>query len=194
MSAIRAVSGPVLGLFLLATLGALHAQGGPPPQGATQQPTFRVAIDLVTLDVIPRDARGQFVANLAVEDFEVLEDSVKQEIASLTLVHGGRVYDVQALAPPVQEGIILPTIRSANQPAGRIFLIVVDDLHLNAHDTPHVRALLKKIASTLIHEGDMFMMISTGTSSIEEPITYDRNRIQAAIGKVKGGGLEIVDL
>lgn len=174
--------------------GGLAASAQPPVSQQPSQPTFRVAIDLVTLDVIPRDARGQFLSNLGKDDFEVLEDSVRQEVASLTLVHGGRVYDVQLLAPPpMQEGIILPA-RPATQPAGRIFLIVVDDLHLNVHDTPHVRALLKKIASTLIHEGDLFTMISTGTSTIEEPITYDRTRMQVAIGKVKGGGLELQDL
>lgn len=180
------------GAVLAGTLGLAAQSIQPSPQ--QPKPTFRVSVDLVTLDLIPRDARSQFVSNLAVQDFEVFEDAVRQDIASLTLVHGGRVYDVQTLAAPIQEGVILPSTRSASQHAGRIFLIVVDDLHLNVHDTPHVRALLKKIASTLIHEGDMFMMISTGTSSIEEPITYDRNRIQIAISKVKGGGLELQDL
>lgn len=102
------------------------AQTAPQASQPPNQPTFRVSVDLVTLDVIPRDPRGQFLSNLGKDDFEVFEDSVRQEIASLTLVHGGRVFDVQVLAPPVQEGVILPSTRSASQPAGRIFLIVVD--------------------------------------------------------------------
>ena len=49
--------------------------------------------------------QGQFVANLAKEDFEVLEDGVKQELVTFVLTHGGRVLnDVGAPPPPVQEG------------------------------------------------------------------------------------------
>ena len=57
------------------------------------QPTFRMVIDYVTTDAIARNARGQFVANLTKADFEVFEDGVRQAIASLTLVQGGRVHN-----------------------------------------------------------------------------------------------------
>ncbi len=170
-------------------------QGAAPPQPSQAgQPTFRVAIDLVTLDVIPRDEGGQFVSTLTKDDFEIMEDGVKQEVASLVLVHGGRVFNLQtAPPPPVQEGIILPRTRPAPT-AGRIFLIVVDDLHLDAHDTPYVRDVMKKVSATLIHEGDMFAIISTGPSVIEEPLSYDRGRIPGVISRIKGSGLELADL
>ena len=38
-----------------------------PPAQSPQQPTFRLAIDLVRTDVIVRDNRGQFVADLKPE-------------------------------------------------------------------------------------------------------------------------------
>lgn len=195
----RVCSAAVAAAGAILIAGVVRAQSATIPQvpAAQQpgQPTFRTEVSVVTLDVIPRDAHGQFVTNLLKDDFEVLEDGVRQEIASVTLVHGGRVFNVRELAPPpAQEGIILPSAPRANQAAGRIFVIVVDDLHVDAHDTPHVRALLKKIASTVIHEGDMFAMISTGPSAVEEPMTYDRNRIQIAISKVKGSGLALQDM
>src|SRR5688572_23745951 len=94
---------------------AVFAQA-PPAGPATQQPgqpTFRVAVDLVTTDVIVRDAKtNQFVADLKTGDFDVFEDGVRQEIISLVLTHGGRVFNVQAPPPaPAQEGIILPASR-----------------------------------------------------------------------------------
>jgi VWFA-related protein len=174
-----------------------RAQAQAPAGGGAQpatQPTFRVAIDLVTLDAIPRDARGQFVSDLTKDDFEVLEDGVRQELASLVLVHGGRVFNLQTAPPPAApEGLILPRARPAAQ-AGRIFLIVVDDLHLNAHDTPYVRDVLKKMATTLIHEGDLFAIISTGPSSVEVPLSYDVRSLQSAISKVRGSALDPQDL
>ncbi len=166
-----------------------------PPAQQAGQPTFRVAIDLVTLDAIPRDDRGQFVSDLDKDDFEILEDGVRQDLSSLVLVHGGRVFNLQATAPPpAQEGIILPSVRPAAAHAGRIFVIVVDDLHLNTHDTPYVRDLMKKIAATMIHEGDMFAMISTGLSTVEEPLSYDRQRLPGVISRIKGNALELQDM
>ena len=69
-----------------------------------------------------RDDGGQFVVDLKKDEFEVFEDGVKQEIATFTLVHGGRVLN-QLLPPPPppQEGIPPPP-RPPNDTAGRILL------------------------------------------------------------------------
>ena len=197
--------------FLCAGALALLAGGGtaaeqqppqappqqPPPaqQAAPQQPTFRVSVDLVTTDVIVRDGRDQFVADLKAGDFEVLEDGVKQDIVSLVLTHGGRVYNVQAPPPPpAQEGIILPPSRPTNDAAGRVFLLFIDDLHLDFRSTPRTRDLLKRMLRNLIHEGDMFGIVTTGTSSISQQLTYDRQVLDSAISRVTGGGLRPDDI
>jgi VWFA-related protein len=160
-----------------------------------EQPTFRVAVDLVTTDVIVRDNKGQFVADLKAGDFEVFEDGVKQDISSLVLIHGGRAFNMQAPpAPPAQEGIILPTQRPTSDAAGRIFLIFVDDLHLDFRNTPRVRQLFQKIAKNLIHDGDMFGIVSTGPSSLAVDLTYDRNVLDAAIQKITGNALRPSDI
>ena len=164
----------------------------PPGAAAPAQPTFRVSVDLVTTDVIVRDQKSdQFVADLKADEFEVYEDGVKQQIASLVLTHGGRVYNVQAPPPaPVQEGIILPRNRPTNDAAGRVFLLFIDDLHLDFRSTPRTRDLLKRMLRLLIHEGDMFGIVSTGTSSISEQLTYDRQVLESAIARITGGGLK----
>lgn len=171
-------------------------QGQPPATGAPgQKPTFRVTVDLVTNDVIARDAQGQFVADLTKDDFEIYEDGVLQQIASLVLVHGGRVSNL-ALPPPAAppEGIILPPARPTNDASGRIFLLFIDDLHLDFKNTARVRDLLKKIKGTLIHQGDMFGIVSSGTSSIAIDLTYDLKRIDEALKKVMGGALKPTDI
>jgi VWFA-related protein len=167
----------------------------PAPPAAPQQPTFRVAVDLVTTDVIVRDNKGQFVADLKGGDFEVYEDGVKQDIASLVLIHGGRAFNMQAPPPPpAQEGIILPAQRPTNDAAGRIFLIFVDDLHLDFRNTGRIRDLFKRISKTLVHDGDMFGIVSTGPSSLAIDLTYDRQVLDAAIKKITGSGLRPNDI
>jgi VWFA-related protein len=175
-----------------ALAAGLAAQGpGQPPI----QPTFRSAVDLVTTDAIVRDKNGVFIPELTKNDFEVWEDGVRQDIVSFVLVHGGRAFNLQAPPPPpAQEGIILPPPRPAADTAGRIFIIFIDDLHLQFQNTSRVRDLFKRVAKDLIHEGDMFGVVSTGPSSIAQDLTYDRSRLDQILKKVTGNGLKPVDI
>jgi VWFA-related protein len=196
----------------LAAGGALHAQTAPPqpppPAGAqppaAQQPVrptqggvIRRSFDVISTDVIVRDNKGQFIADLKKGDFEVFEDGVKQDVISFLLTHGGRVYNEAAPPPPPpMEGIILPPSKPTNDAAGRIWLIFVDDLHLDFKNTGQIKNLFKKISSELVHEGDMFGIVSTGPSSLAIDLTYDRKRLTEAIDKISGAGLkpsEILD-
>jgi VWFA-related protein len=161
------------------------AEQQPPPK-----PTFQSAVTLVTSDVVVRDRRGQFQANLAKENFELYEDGVRQQLTSFVLVHGGRVY--QAPGAPqasAREGVVLPASRPANDAAGRIFIFVIDDLHLTARDTPRLRQLFRQMAKELVHDGDLFGVVSTGTSSIAIDLTYDRARLEEAANKMSGSSL-----
>ena len=166
----------------------IYTQQAPSP--APSSPTFRVSVDLVSSDVIVRNRRGQFQADLTKDDFEVYEDGVKQELTSFVMIHGGRAYTTMAAAPtPVREGIVLPTPRPANDSAGRVILFVVDDLHMGFRDTPRIRTLFRELAKELIHDGDLFGIVSTGTSSIAIDLTYDRKRMEEAADRITGGGL-----
>jgi VWFA-related protein len=195
------VAAGLLGLLMAVSSPSPVAHAQAPAANQAQvptpgQPTFRVSVDLVTTDVIVRDQKtDQFVADIKADEFEVYEDGVKQSIASLVLTHGGRVYNVQAPPPPpVQEGIILPRNRPSNDAAGRVFLLFIDDLHLDFRSTPRTRDLLKRMMRLLIHEGDMFGMVSTGTSSISEQLTYDRQVLESAISRITGGGLRAKEI
>jgi VWFA-related protein len=167
-----------------------------PPISQSQE-VIRRRLDLVTTDVVVRDNSGQFVADLKKDEFEVYEDGVKQEVVSFVLTHGGRIFNQTVPAPPRQrEGIILPAARPTNDAAGRIFIIFVDDLHLDFRNTGRIRDLFKRIASELVHEGDMFAIVSSGPSSIEIPLNYDRRRLDEANKKIAGNALkpqEILD-
>jgi VWFA-related protein len=174
------------------TGAAVQAQD--PKQPAPGQP-FTTRVELVTTDVVVRDNSGQFIADLKKDDFEVVEDGVLQTVISFSLTHGGRSYNIAAPPPaPVAEGIILPPTRPTNDAAGRIFLIFVDDLHLDFRNTGRIRDLFKKIAQELVHEGDMFGIVSTGPSSLSIDLTYDRRRLDEAIKKISGSGLAPKDI
>jgi hypothetical protein len=122
-------------------------------------------------------------------ELEVFEDGVKQDVAWLTLSHGGRIRDLLTPPAPAREGVIVPPNAPAAGASGRIFVIVLDDLHLDFGSTGRVRDLVARMLRVLIHDGDMFAIVSTGTSSISQPLTYDRQVLEAAIAKMTGEAL-----
>ena len=176
-----------LAAAIVAAGGTLSAQTPSPKAPAQQQPptVIRRAFDIITTDVIVRDNKGQFIADLKKDDFEVYEDGVKQDVQSFILTHGGRVYNVAAPpAPPPMEGLILPPTKPTNDAAGRIWMIFVDDLHLDFKNTGRIKDLFKRIARELVHEGDMFGIVSTGPSSSSIDHTDKSNRRHEAQEKV----------
>lgn len=174
----------------------IWAQGTPPQTPANQAARFTSAIDFVRRDVTPRDAKTkEFIPNLRKEDFILLEDGVEQKIDSMALIHGGRtIQDVipEAVAPPA--GVILPPPRPPADTSGRVIVIFVDDLHFEFKMTSRVRSLLNRMSDLLIHDGDLFAIVSTGYSSIEQNLTYDRKRIKEAVSKISGAGLKSSEL
>jgi len=162
-------------------------QAAPQPQ----RPVIRSNVIRVSTDLVVRDDRGQFVADLREDDLEVYEDGVKQKIGSFSLIHGGRVIaDRPPMAAMAGPGLLLPPVRPPGDASGRAFLFLVDDLHLDFSDTGRLRELLKRISTELVHDGDLIAIVSTGPSSIAVDLTYDRTRLDEAIRRVSGAALK----
>jgi VWFA-related protein len=89
---------------------------------------------------------------------------------------------------------VLPPSRPRTDVSGRIFLFFVDDLHLQFHNTGRIRDLFKRISKELVHEGDMFGIVSSGPSSIAIDMTYDKSRLDEAIKKIAGSELKPTDI
>jgi hypothetical protein len=159
---------------------------------AAQQPTFRAGVTLVSTDVIARDQDGRFVADLTRENFTVLEDGVAQTISSFTLIRGGRTYNLlQPNAPAAEpDGLVLPQAKPrTDDTSGRVLLVFIDDLHFEPEYSPHVRKLMETIVDTLVHDGDLVMVVSSGPSYLEIGPTYDKKMVREAVGKIRGSGL-----
>ena len=87
-----------------------------------------------------------------------------------------------------------PAAPAVADASGRVFLFFVDDLHLQAEETSRVRALFKEMGTELLHDGDLFGVISSGPSSISVDMTYDRARLSEAIARIVGHGMPPQDI
>lgn len=164
-----------------------------PPATGNPAPTFRSGVTLVTMVVVPRDRNGLFLADLTAREFVVVDEGEVREVASLVRVQSGRVSEQLAPALRSQGGILLPPPPPADL-TGRLFIVLVDDLHIPAVLTARARTAFAEMADNLIHEGDQFAVVSTGPSSIALGVTTDRGLLQSTAARIIGDGFDANEL
>jgi VWFA-related protein len=182
-------------------------QGPPtPPRQATSTPTtssqsqdqavFRATANYVYNDVRVVDAKGQFVPDLQPDDFKIYEDGVEQKLQYFQVAVGGRTFSTPIVfnTTPVNSGLILPTAPPVVDASGRIFVIFIDDLHLQVSDTAIAKRVLQIMRDTLLHDGDQITIVGTGYSGIDGYslmyyYTHNHSRLDEAITKVMGSGM-----
>src|SRR5688572_23510830 len=159
----------VLAIFALTALSAAtllgQAPGQPPaPQlpPAPQQPplTFRAEVNYVEVDARVLDPQGKFIAGLKPEDFEVLEDGKPQKVTAFSLVNIPleRVERPLFASRPVE-----PDVRNNLQGAdGRIYLIVLDDLHTQALRSQLTKQAARMFIERYVGANDLAAVIHTG--------------------------------
>lgn len=90
----------LLGIGLLAAhLAGLAFGQRPAPTAPTAQPTLRVTTHLVQVNVIVQDRRGQPVADLARDDFVLLEEGREQPIRLFSTEPNQPLPGVEPLPP-----------------------------------------------------------------------------------------------
>jgi VWFA-related protein len=166
------------------------------PQRPQSGQVIRASTDIFTTDLHVRDANGRFVPGLTASDFEVYENGIPQKISYFVSVVGGRaIADAPVEAAPVREGVIMP--RRAKPPElGRIFIIFLDDLHIQHSETNRTKQILAQIRDTVLHENDLVGIVSSGFSSIAFDLSPDptRSRFNQAIDKFMGSGKKPIEI
>jgi VWFA-related protein len=191
--------GRVILTVLLAT-AAVSGQGQrqqQTPPTRNPQTTFQATTDHIRTFVIAKDSKGQFISDLRPDEFEVLEDGVPQKITTFWRAFGGRMLSHLAETPvAATEGLILPPAGPPKDVSGRIFIIFIDDMHLQALDSIKTRKVLEDIRDTILHPNDLIGIVSTGYSSIAIDLNYDYNnrRLNEAIKKVMGSAPSPTDI
>ncbi len=185
---LRALS---LSVALLALTLSTSAQQAPRPAPAPpdrQMPpvTFRVEVNYVEVDAIVVDRQGRFVPDLQARDFEVLEDGKPQKVANFGLVE---IPVERAEAPLFVRQPIEPDVRTNEKPFdGRVYLIVLDELHTEAMHTPWVRAAAKKFIQSSLGANDVGAVVSIQGLASQE-FTSNKRLLMAAVDRFMGRAL-----
>jgi VWFA-related protein len=172
---------PVSGVLavLLASLGA-HSPAPVPQQPAL---TFRAGADYVEVNVIATDNRGRFVRDLTRDEIDLSEDGVPQEVAAFSLV------DLPIDRPdrPLFRGPVEPDVWSNEQPFdGRIYLIVLDSLHIDGGRSGEVRRLARRFVERYVAANDRVAVIHLGRADAGQEFTTNRRLLLASVDRFAG--------
>src|SRR5262249_45259652 len=100
---------PRLPLVLVAVAGALSAAA------QSQTPTFPVDVDVVHVTATVRDGKGELVANLGLEDFELFEDGRPQKLTLFAPASQSGDTDKESDALGLNLGMLLDTSESMKE-------------------------------------------------------------------------------
>jgi VWFA-related protein len=182
-----------LALIAAAFGGVLPAaqQQAPAPtpaeaQAEVPQLTFRVEVNYVEVDAIVTDGQGNPVTNLTKNDFDLFEDGKRQDIASFSLVNIPIERAEQALFAKTP---IEADVQTNENVEGRIYLLVLDDLHTDATRTARVKAAARRFIEQNFGTNDLAAVVFTWRSALGQDFTNNKRLLIAAIDKFNGAKL-----
>ena len=169
-------------LLLLITAALVSTQEPSAPQ-APPQPTFRAGVNVVRVDVIVTDSRGDPITDLAKEEFEIVEDGRPQTIDLFRQIRiDGAATDAarprQVLNRDTEE-------REASRDDVRIFAIMLADYQVCAERTRLVRDALTSFVGKL-GANDLVAVMHPLTSVRDLVFTYDHDSIRTTIQSFEG--------
>ncbi len=176
-------------LFVLFAGTALTAGQNPPPAPQNQQPTFKLRVDYVEVDVVVTDRQGNVVRNLKKEDFQVLEDGKSQTISAFTMVD---IPIERADRPLFASAPIEPDVKTNERPFdGRVYVMVIDDLHTRFGRSVRVKAAAKQFIERRLGANDLMAVVHTaGRDDANQEFTSNKKLLLAAVDKTQGRGLD----
>jgi len=187
------------GCWTTAVVGAL-AVAVAAAQEPTQEPVaqvpdveFHVEVNYVEVDARVLDATGGFVRDLTQDDFEILEDGVPRTIDRFSLVD---IPIAERESPLyVTEPIEADTATNARAFDGRLYLIVLDDLHVAPLRTSMARAAARDFIEHRLGANDHAAVVTTrGGSFALQGFTTNRRILLDAVNGFVGQKLESATL
>ena len=172
----------------------------PETERPPQPPTFRTTVELVELTVVATRKDGQFAADLTAADFQIFDEGTLQTISAFTKVD----IPLPELARPGAPATAAPTAgvagavgvtalpaddvaTSSLNPDARLFVLVLDDLHVSAERTRRVRLSARQFVERYTSPADLVAVVTpSGRKDMLLGFTRDRARVLAVIDQFQG--------
>jgi VWFA-related protein len=152
---------------------AVLAQQPPPP-------TFKSGTTFVQIDAIVTDRDGRLAPGLTKDDFELFEDGKAKTIAAFTLVRVPVERSAASAGPD-------PDVASNRVPFnGRVFLLLLDDVHTAPIHTTSVRKAAREFVERHMAANDLAAVVFASGQAVGQDLTSSRPRLVATIERFVG--------
>ena len=141
---------------------------------------IRVSVNLVQVDAVVTNKKGQLISDLTADDFKILQDGQPQKITNLSFVWTVTPSPAEEEVPPPERR----TVRITQ--VKRTIAFVVDDLGLSWESTLGVRDALRKFVDEQMQSGDLVAVLRTGGGiGALQSFTSDKRQLRAAIERIR---------
>ena len=184
-------------VLFMATLSAQQA----PESTTAPQVVLRATTELVLVNVVARDKKGNLVRDLKKEDFTLLEDGKKQQISSFDFEDVDQIQNATQTvngASPETPGTLLhsskkspPTLDARDR---RLILLFFDFSAMQPEEIERAVDAAKKFVTTKMQPADLIALVSLATNMhVDLDFTDDKEKISAALtayGTSEGQGFD----
>src|SRR5258705_3217881 len=177
----------ILAVALLASGVSLLAQQS--TDSFAPQVVIRATTELVLVNVVARDKKGNLVRDLKREDFTLLEDGKKQQISSFDFEDVDQLPATTAAvsgSAPATPGTLLRS--SKNSPLTldardrRLILLFFDFSAMQPEEIDRAADAAKKFVNTKMQPADLVALVSLGTNMhVDLDFTDDKEKLLAAL-------------
>ncbi|MGH9372930.1 MAG: VWA domain-containing protein, partial [Vicinamibacterales bacterium] len=178
----------VVSAILLAVIPLAAQQPAPPPPADRSQQaplTFKVEVNYVEIDATVTDAQGNPLRDLARGDFEILEEGRPQALTIFSHVE----IPIERPDPPLfRAAAVEPDVRSNRREFdGRVFVLVLDDLHTSFTRTARVRTAATEFIQRYLGANDLVAVVTTsGSRGGGQEFTNSRPLLMRAVNQFAG--------
>jgi VWFA-related protein len=162
------------------------------PQAAQPPLTFRVEANFVEVDAFVSDTTGNPVTDLRATDFQLFEDGKPQKVSAFSYVN---IPVARAERPLFSAAAIEPDVQTNIGMDGRIYLFVLDDLHVDPTRAFRVRESLHRFFERNFGVNDLAAVVFTGGRTADgQDFTNSPRLLLAAVDKFSGNKLRTATL
>src|ERR1700704_3953208 len=186
------------GMLLQAPAPAIAQQSG---QAGANESRIQVTSELVLVNVVAHDKKGNLVRNLKRGDFTLFEDGKKQEISTFDFENVDELATAGAAEATVSGAAGGTLLRSGKQAAPsldardrRLILLFFDFSAMGPEQIDRSVDAAKKFANTKMQPADLMALVSLATNMrVDLDFTDDKSKLLAALTAYNSGqgqGLE----
>lgn len=161
----------------------------PEPPAADQLDVVKITTNLVQIDAVVTDRKGNHVTDLRADEVEMLENGKSQKVTEFSYIKLSRPAPAAPANKPVETNgtpLVGPTKPLRREQVQRTIALIVDDLRMSFDSVRFTKEALRKFLDEQLQPNDLVAIILTagGTGALQT-FTSDRKQLYTAVDKLK---------